>query len=407
MSSGAAKVQASADWRPDYRDVEVRLVTEASDQKRFLDLPHRLYANDPNWVAPLRIQAREVFNARQPIREHLDAVFFLAWRDGRPVGRISAQIDALYEPRDGLPTGLFGQFEAEDDPAIGGALIDAARRWLASRGIARIQGPFNLNINQEVGLLVEGFDSPPYFLMGHGRSCYPSHMEAAGLRPAKDLLAYELPVRFEAPKAMQRILRSLGDNVRLRSIRRSHVSVDLEILRTLFNDAWRDNWGFVPFTAAEFQAIGRELVRLLPPEFIQIAEIGKQPQAFIVLVPNLNEAIRDLDGRLMPLGWARLMWRLFVRYPGSGRVPLMGVRRQHHATRLGAALALALINGLRQPAIDKGLSRVELSWILEDNGGMRSIIESLGGSVSKRYRVYEGAIEASAADRDCSHSRRP
>lgn len=378
--------------------IEIRPVTDTRDQEAFLDLPHLLYADDPNWVAPLRIQAREVFDPRHPVREHLDAAFFLAWQGGRTVGRISAQIDALYEPRDGIPTGLFGMFEAEDDPAIATALMDAARNWLAARSVARIQGPFNLNINQEVGLLVEGFESSPYFMMGHGRRCYPGHMQAAGLRPAKDLLAYELPVRFEVPKVMQRMLRGFDAKVCLRSIRRSHVSEDLEILRILFNDAWQDNWGFVPFTEAEFQAIGKELVRLLPPSFIQIAELDGEPEAFIVLVPNLNEAIRDLDGRLLPLGWARLIWRLFVRYPGSGRVPLMGVRSRHHNTALGAALALGLIHGLRQPAIDKGLERVELSWILEDNGGMRSIIESLGGSVSKRYRIYEGGLPTSTQD---------
>lgn len=372
--------------------LEVRAVRNARDQDTFLDLPERLYADDPNWVAPLRIQAREVFDDRHPIREHLAAAFFLAWRDGRAVGRISAQLDELYRPTDGVPTGLFGLFEAENDPAIAVMLMDAARRWLAERGAERVQGPFNLNINQEVGLLVEGFDSPPYFMMGHGRRPYPSHMEAAGLRPAKDLLAYELPVRFDVPRVMRRLLRGFDAKVRLRPIRRGHGSEDLEILRTLFNDAWQDNWGFVPFTAAEFQAIGRELVRLLPASFIQIAELEGEPEAFIVLVPNLNEAIRDLDGRLLPLGWARLVWRLFVRYPGSGRVPLMGVRRRHHNTALGAALALGLIHALRQPAIDKGLQRVELSWILEDNGGMRSIIESIGGNVSKRYRVYEGGI---------------
>jgi hypothetical protein len=157
----------------------------------------------------------------------------------------------------------------------------------------------------------------------------------------------------------------------------------------VFNDAWSENWGFVPFTREEFVAVGREMLMLIPTDFIQIAEVDGEPAAFIVLLPNINEAIADLNGRLLPFGWAKLLWRLKVRYPQSGRVPLMGVRRAFHHTRLGPGLAFAVIDAVRQPALREGFREVELSWILDDNEGMRNIIENIGGAVSKRYRMYE------------------
>ena len=167
---------------------------------------------------------------------------------------------------------------------------------------------------------------------------------------------------------------------------------ELEILRDIFNDAWSGNWGFVPFTEAEFNSIGREMLMLIPEDFIQIAEFNGQPTAFIVLLPNLNEAIADLEGRLLPFGWARLLWRLKVRSPVSGRVPLMGVRRAFHNTRYGPGLAFVVIDAARKAAERAGMREVEMSWILEDNMGMRNIIESIGGRVSKRYRMYRKAL---------------
>jgi hypothetical protein len=177
--------------------------------------------------------------------------------------------------------------------------------------------------------------------------------------------------------------------VALRPLRRKRADEDLEILRDIFNDAWSRNWGFVPFTAEEFNAVGREMLMLIPDDFIHIAEVDGRPSAFIVLLPNINEAIADLNGRLLPFGWAKLLWRLKVRSPGSGRVPLMGVRREYHNTRLGPGLAFLVIDAIRRAAVGAGMREVEMSWILADNMGMRNIIESIGGTVSKRYRMYE------------------
>jgi hypothetical protein len=355
----------------------------------FLRVPFDLYQDDAHWVPPLFFERREALAPKHPFFAHADWQAFVAYSGGRPIGRITAQLDRLHEARYGERAGYFGMLEAPDTPEVFSALLGVAEAWLRSRGATRVVGPFNLGVNQELGILVDGFDSPPYFMMPHSRPYYGRAIEAQGYRGVQDLLAYLIDPGFQTPPVMAALMRRLESQVRLRGLRRKQLEEDLEILRDIFNDAWSQNWGFVPFTRDEFQAIGREMLMLIPDDFIQIAEVDGIPAAFIVLLPNLNEAIADLGGRLLPFGWAKLLWRLKVRYPRTGRVPLMGVRRAHHHTRLGPGLAFTVIESARQAARRKGLHTVELSWILEDNMGMRNIIETIGGSVSKRYRMYE------------------
>lgn len=354
----------------------------------FLRLPFELYRDDPNWVPPLGFERRQALSPKNPFFAHAEWQGWVAYRHGVPVGRVTAQIDRLYEERHGERGGYFGMLEAERDDALFRDLLETAEQWLRERGAVHVTGPFNLGINQELGVLVEGFETPPYFMMPHSLPYYGAAIEAAGYRPEQDLLAYVLDPKFETPSVMTALVRRLGDRVHLRPVARKRIDDDLEILRDVFNDAWSGNWGFVPFTREEFRGIGREMLMLIPGDFIQIAELDGTPCAFIVLLPNLNEAIADLHGRLLPFGWARLLWRLKVRFPTTGRVPLMGVRRAHHHTRLGPGLAFLVIDAVRKAAVREGLREVELSWILDDNMGMRNIIESIGGRVSKRYRMY-------------------
>lgn len=355
----------------------------------FLRVPHALYRDDPCWVPPLAFERRQALSAKHPFFGHAEWQAWVAYQHGTPVGRISAQMDALHEAQHGERAGYFGMIEAPDDGALFAALFDVAEDWLRERGAVRAVGPFNLGINQELGILVDGFDTPPYFMMAHSRPYYGAALEALGYRGAQDLLAYLLSPDFTPPPVMTALLRRQQRQVSLRPLNRKRLDAELEVLRDIFNDAWSQNWGFVPFTQAEFSAIGREMTLLIPDEFISIAELDGEPAAFIVLLPNLNEIIADLGGRLLPFGWARLLWRLKVRYPSSGRVPLMGVRRRHHHTRFGPGLAFQVIDAARRAAMEAGMREVELSWILDDNMGMRNIIESIGGRVSKRYRMYE------------------
>jgi hypothetical protein len=369
--------------------VSVEVVTKRKQLRQFLALPHRLYAGDPVWVAPLNFEQRQRFSAANHFFEHARWRGWVALRDGRPVGRITAQIDELHLRQHGDGAGYFGALEAEDDPVVFAALFAAAEDWLRSEGMQRVRGPFNLHVNEEVGLLVDGFSTPPFVLMGHARPWYGAGVEAQGYRPVKDLLAYHIRPDFEAPRVMTKLAERVSGRVRVRSLRRKQIVADAAIMREVFNDAWQNNWGFVPLAEAEWEETVRTLAKLMPDDYIQIAEYDGEPVAFIVALPNINEASRDLKGRLLPFGWAKLLWRLKVRHPRTARIPLMGVRQSFQHSRLGPTLAFMVIDAVRKALHARGVKDVEMGWILEDNDGMRNIIETIGGEAYKRYRVYE------------------
>jgi len=363
-------------------------VSNRADRREFLGLAAALYRDDPHWIAPLRFEERMRVFGNNPLFEHAEVKAWVARRGGHPVGRITAQIDRLQQETQGNRAGSFGMLEAEDDPEVFAALFGAAEAWLRERGCTEVRGPFNLSINEEAGLLVEGFDTPPCVMMSHGRPCYPGRVEERGYEKAQDLFAYTMTSGFVPPPVMMKLAERAAREVRMRTLRRRELAAELEILRDIFNDAWAGNWGFVPFTPAEFTELGKVMAALIPENYVQIAEIDGRPVAFIVALPNVNEAARDLRGRLLPLGWAKLLWRLKVSGVRSGRVPLMGVRREYHNTRLGPTLAFMVIDAVRGRLAQRGIVDVELSWILEGNSGMRNIIETIGGTAYKRYRIY-------------------
>jgi hypothetical protein len=363
-------------------------VTDRSALNDFIRLPWTLYAEDPMWVPPLLIERRMHLSPKNPYFEHAEFCSWLAYRNGKPVGRISAQIDRLHIDRYRDDTGFFGMLEAEDNPSTFRSLLDTAASWLRDRGMRRIAGPYNLSINQELGLLVDGFDTPPSLMMGHARPYYAPRIEEDGFQKEKDLLAYIINSDFKMPPAAKRITAANKGRVHIRELRKSNFATELKIIRDIFNDAWSQNWNFVPFTDAEFEHMGKDLKMLADEELVKIAEVDGEPAAFIVVLPNINEVIRDLNGRLLPFGWLKMLWRLKVKYPKTARIPLMGVRRRYHDSLMGAALAFGVIANVQQPGIKRGMKEVELSWILEDNMGMRNIIESIGGRVYKTYRIY-------------------
>ena len=367
----------------------LEVVTQPGQWRDFLALPHRLYADDPAWVAPLDFEQRQRFSPRNHFFEHARMQAWIARRDGVPVGRITAQVDELHLRQHGDAAGYFGMLEAEDDPQVFAALFGAAQDWLRGEGMERVRGPFNLHVNEEVGLLVEGFSTPPFVLMGHARPWYGPQVETQGYRGVKDLLAYHIRPDFDPPRVMTRLAERASERVRVRALRRKHLAEDAAIMRDVFNDAWEHNWGFVPLAEAEWVETVSTLAKLMPDEYIQIAEYDGEPVAFIVALPNLNEATRDLGGKLLPFGWLKLLWRLKVRHPHSARIPLMGVRKSHQHSRLGPTLAFMVIDAVRKQMHARGVTNVEMGWILEDNDGMRNIIETIGGQAYKRYRIYE------------------
>lgn len=370
-------------------------VTEAvtaDDRSAFLRVPHLVFANDPNWVAPLDLERKEHLDpARNPYFRHSDVRLFVAYRDGQPVGRISAQVDRLRLEHHPDASGQFGFLDAMDDAQVFAALMAAAEAWLRDKGLEAAHGPFSFSINDEMGLLVKGFETPPSMMMGHALPYYARHLESLGYAKAKDVFAYDYDALKPLPRAMQAMvdkIKASGDLV-IRPLSKKNLERDLDIIIDIFNDAWSANWGFVPMTREEIAALGKNLKMLVAENYIAIASYNGEPAAMAVSLPNLNEWIRDLDGRLLPLGWAKLFWRLMLRPPQSVRIPLMGVRRSHHGTPVGSALALAVIDAVRSYHLSRGTNRAELSWILEDNMPMRRIIEALGATAYKTYRIYE------------------
>lgn len=377
------------------RELRIEPVETRRDLVRFLEMPRRVYRDDPNWVAPLLFERlRHLDSRRNPFWRGIDIRYWIARRGEEIVGRISAQVNRRHLERHADATGHFGFLEAVDDAEVFAALLETAEDWLRRRGLTRIAGPFNPSINDECGLLVDGFDRPPSTMMGHARPWYARRLEDRGYRKLRDLLAYDFDVAGDWPPNVQRLLararRTPGLQVRPLDARRYFEEVDT--ICDIFNDAWAGNWGFVPFDREEARYLAREIRPLVAPGCFAIGELAGEPAAMTVTLPDLNEAIADLDGRLLPFGWAKLLWRLKVRGVRSWRMPLMGVRRRHQATPKGAALALTVIDAVKSWHRARGVQRAELSWVLEDNLRTRQLIETVGGVPYKTYRIYGRAL---------------
>ena len=381
--------------------IAIRPVRTSADRKAFVDLPFRLYADDPNWAPPLKAEVHGLIDPRKnPWFGHADAGFLLAERDGAVVGRISAQVDrlvlAMPEAQGGGPgVGQWGMFEAEDAETAS-ALIAAAEEWLRGRGMIRALGPISLSIWDEPGLLVQGHDHPPTVMMGHHRPEYEAWIEAAGYSGEKDLFTYDLDVVRDMPPLVQRIVASGERNsrIRIREVDKSRFDEEAALILAILNDAWSDNWGFVPLTDAEIAYAGKKLKPIVFEDLIRIAEVEGEPVAFMMTLPNINELTADLNGSLLPFGWAKLLWRLRHPKVRTMRVPLMGVVKRLQATRLASQLAFMMIEYIRRSAIVKyGCNRGEIGWILDDNQGMRSIAETIDSKVNKVYRIYAKALQ--------------
>ena len=381
-------------WSRD--DIEIVAVRSRAELERFIRLPERLYRADSSYVAPLRSERRAALTAGgNPYFEHAEAAFWIARRHGQDVGRISAQQDRLARPDPDHPVGHFGMLVAIDEAAVFARLLGTAEAWLAGRGMLQVQGPFNLSINEETGLLVDGFDTPPMLMMPHDPPYADARLAALGYRKVRDLYAYLCDTSAALPPAAASMVsRGLPANVTLRPMRRDDLKGDVAALVGIFNDGWEGHWGFVPITQAEVDHMARAMRPLLNDRLVWFAEVDGVPAAFGLCLPNLNAAIRDLSGRLLPFGWARLLWRLKVSGVTTARVPLMGVARQFQGSLLGRLLPLHIVEALRREALARGIEAVEMSWVLEDNLPMRHLAEAVGGRAYKTYRVYGKTLAA-------------
>lgn len=381
-------------------DLVISPVSGKADMKAFIDLPWRLYANDPNWVPPLKAEVKELLTpGKNPFFGHAEAQYFLARRGGAVVGRISAHMDrlALSQPAEqgmGPGTGNFGMFEAEDD-AVATALIAAAEDWLRAKGMTRALGPISLSIWEEPGLLIEGHDHPPTVMMGHNSPAYQAMIEGAGYTPVKQLKTYELDITQEFPPLIQRIVQSGEKNprIRVRKVDKKQFDKEAAIILGILNDAWGNNWGFVPITDEEVAHTGKKLKPIVFEDLIMIAELDGEPVAFMMTLPDLNEAVKPLNGSLFPFGFIKLLSWLRRPKCRTMRVPLMGVVQRLQASRMASQLAFMMIEYIRRNAVAHyGSTRGEIGWVLDDNQGMNAIADAIESRVNKVYQIYEKSL---------------
>ncbi len=370
----------------------VRPVVSAADRRAFVDFAWAVYKDDPAWVPPLKGEVHALLDpGKNPWFGHARAQLWLAERDGRDVGRISAQVDELVQAHMGQGTGQWGMFEALDGQAAA-ALIATAEAWLRDQRMVRALGPVSLSIWDEPGLEIQGFGEPPTVMMGHHRPEYRGWIESAGYAKGRDLLTYEVDIANWSDPLADRLVAAGEKNprIRIRQVDKKRFDAEARIILNLLNDAWSSNWGFVPLTEAEIAYAGKKLKPIVFEDLIRIAELDGEPVAFMVTFPDINEFIADFDGRLFPFGWAKLLWRLRKPRTRRVRVPLMGVASKLHSSRIAGQLAFMLIEHTRRAAVaNYGATHGEFGWILEDNKGMVSIAELPGAEVNHIYRIFE------------------
>lgn len=381
-------------------EISVAPVSGKADFDAFIDLAFQLNRADPNWVPPLRSEVVEMLTpGKNPFHEHATMQLFLARRGGKVVGRISAHYDHLaltQPPAQGMGpgTGNWGLLEAVD-AATAHALIAAAEAWLKAQGMNRVIAPISLSIWEEPGLLTKGHDHPPTVMMGHDNPAYQAWVEGDGYHLVKTLRTFDLDIIKPFPPLIQRIVQSgcRNERIRIRPVSLKHFDRDAKIIIDILNDAWADNWGFVPITDAEIAHTGKKLRPLVREDLIMIAELEGRPVAFMMTLPDVNEPIKAIGGKLFPFGWARLLWWLRKPKGTTMRVPLMGVLKEFQSSRLASQLAFMMIEEIRTHSVRRyGYTRGEIGWILEDNQGMVAIAEAIGSTVNKEYSIYEKAL---------------
>ncbi len=368
------------------RAIEIVPADEGRHFREFVELPYKLYRDDPYWAAPLRIAVKELLDRRKhPFWADADGAYFLALADGEPVGRIAAILDRKHNSFHSENAAFFGFFESVDDKGVAQALVGAARKWAQDRGAAVLRGPYNPSTNYECGLLIDAFDSSPVIMMPYNFGYYPALLESAGLRKVMDLYAYAIPTdAFHTAKierVASRVLAANGITVRPIDIR--EFQKEVERVWEIYNRAWERNWGFIPMSRDEFTLMGKEMKQILKPDLVLMGEIEGKLVGFALALPDINEALKHARGKLFPTGLLKILY--YQRSIKTVRVLALGVVEEYRTSGVAAALYAALVrNGRRL-----GFQTCEMSWILEDNTLMNRSLAAMGASRYKTYRVYE------------------
>lgn len=366
-------------------EIDIRVVEGERDLHRFVLFPWQIYSGDPNWVPPLIGETKKMLNpSKHPFFLHADVALFLAWRSGKPVGRIAAIVNRNHNLIADEKTGFFGFFESVDDPVVAGTLLETASRWVADRGMDRLRGPASFSTNEECAMLVDGFDSPPCVMMPYNPRYYPALLEGAGFVKAKDIYAFFLETN-EIPDRILRIADEIArrENVIVRSLDMRRFSSEVDRFRILYNNAWEKNWGFVPMTDEEIAHMAVSLKPVVDPDFIIFLEKEGQTIGCALALPDVNQALRHVNGRLFPFGLLKILYH--ARRIRRIRVLALGLLREHRGKGLDILLYLQLFkNGFR-----KSYHQGEFSWVLEDNIAMCRPLERIGAKLYKTYRFYE------------------
>lgn len=401
MASSHAAAPPRLQFLPAEDDVmvEVRPVRSKKELKAFIHLPERIYADDPAWVPPLWMDQPKIFSkTKNPFFEHGDGEFFAAWRGDTIVGRITAQVDHLHNERYNERTAFFGFFESENDPAIAKALLDTAIQWARDRGFSLIRGPFSFGINGIAGVVIKGHEFPPYLEMAHTPPYYQTLLEDYGFEKAKDLIAWRYGVEDDPMEGVQAIADWVEghDDLTVRTLRMDHFEEDLRIVLEIFNEAWQNNWGYVPLTEKEIKALADEMKLVADPRLIFIAEIDGEPAAVSLTVPNVNQVLHRSRGAGLVGQTARTLWDIKVKKNiDTARLIILGIRPKFR----GRKLSILLYCKTHWTGKQIGMKQAELGWTLEDNDKINSGITLMGGDPYKTFRVYDMVLDADAEAR--------
>jgi hypothetical protein len=376
--------------------LEIRQVPMGGDVRDFLDVVSTIYKNEPNFIRSLDQDLKDRLNPKKnPLFDHAEGTIFLAYKNGKCVGRITATIDHEHLARYNDATGFWGFFDTIDDDEVARELLARAEAWLRGKGMKRARGPISMSINEELGCLVEGFDTPAVFMNPHHHPYQSALIEKAGYAKLKDFFGWHYTVgelNTRAKKGHAEIL-ALPE-VKSRTVNLKDVERDVGIIVDVFNDAWCDNWGFVPATKKEVAKMASDFKLILEPGITRIVTIDGEPAAVAVALPNLNEIARDLDGKLFPFGLLKLLYRLKVTGAKSARLIILGIRKKYRNVRKYAGLSAFLYAELNDSGKKLGIEWGELGWTLEDNGPVNAGIRMMGAKPYKKYRVFDRALTA-------------
>ncbi len=370
-------------------NLTVRQAAARADMKTFIKLPWRIYRGDPAWVPPLIGEMKELLSPKKnPFWQHAEAAYFLAFKNGEPAGRIAAIVNHRHNEFHKEKCGFFGFFESTDDTEVSGALYASAEKWLAGKGMELMRGPANPSSNDDWGFLLEGYNEPPTVMMPYNPAYYHDLARAANLAKVKDLYSFFMEEATGIPEKAVRVaeIARRKTNVKIRPINMKNIHNEVKIIKQVYNSAWELNWGFVPMTDSEIEHLAADLKKIAIPDLILMAEVDGKPAGVSIAIPDINQVLHKMNGRLFPFGWLKFL--LGFRKINRVRVIITGVIKEYRKRGIDAIFYVDTFNKGTKMGFNEG----EFGWTLEDNDIINRSLEMLGARLYRRYRLYEKQI---------------